>query len=392
MPHLLTKSVPLIPPATCRCAVLFVALLPSPTQAAEPAQSPVFVSGKDGYHTYRIPSLIVTKKGTLLAFCEGRKKSRSDTGDIDLLLRRGFDGGKTWGKTQVVWDDGANTCGNPCPVIDARTGTIWLLMTHNLGSDTEAMILDGKSKGTRTVYVCHSNDDGRSWSKPVEITRDVKKPNWTWVATGPGVGIQLKSGRLVIPCDNYVARSKVRQSHVILSDDGGKTWKLGGVVGPQCNESQVVERADGSLLLNMRGYTGKNRRLVAVSKDGGETFSRPVPDSELIEPVCQASILRHPGKKGGILFSNPASTKREKMTVRLSRDEGKSWAHAKLLHAGPAAYSCLAVLSDGQIGCLYERGEKSPYETITFARFSLDWLTGCRTWATTARCTCRSCG
>ena len=125
-------------------------------------------------------------------------------------------------------------------------------------------------------------------------------------------------------------------------------------------------------MLNMRSDRGKNRRLVAVSKDGGETFSKPVEDEKLVEPVCQASILRLPGETGGIAFSNPASTKREKMTVRLSTDGGKTWPHAKELHAGPAAYSCLAVLPGGQIGCLYERGEKNAYETITFARFPRD--------------------
>ena len=148
------------------------------------------------------------------------------------------------------------------------------------------------------------------------------------------------------------------------------------MVGPHCNECQVVELADGSLMLNMRSYRGNNRRLVAISKDGGVTFSKPVEDEALIEPVCQASILRLPGEKGGILFSNPASTKREKMTVRLSRDEGKTWPHAKALHAGPAAYSCLAVLPDGDIGCLYERGDKNPYETITLARFTRGWVAG----------------
>jgi sialidase-1 len=343
--------------------------------AAEPEQKPVFVAGQEDYHTYRIPSLLVTKKGTLLAFCEGRKKGRSDAGDIDLLLKRSFDGGKTWAKTQVVWDDGENTCGNPCPVVDPKTGTIWLLLTHNLGSDTEAMIVNGTSQGTRTVWVSKSEDDGATWSKPVEITKEVKKPDWTWYATGPGVGIALKSGRLVVPCDNEVAGSKVRQSHVIFSDDGGKTWKLGGVVGPQCNESQIVELNDGSLLLNMRSYRGNNRRLVAVSKDGGETFTNPVEDRPLIEPVCQASLLRLPGERGGILFANPASTKRERMTVRLSRDEGKTWPYARVLHEGPSAYSCLAVLPDGTIACLYERGDKNAYETITLARLSRDLLT-----------------
>jgi sialidase-1 len=344
--------------------------------AAEPEQAPVFVSGQHGYHAYRIPSLLVTKKGTLLAFCEGRKYGGDDSGDIDLLLRRSFDGGKTWAKTQVVWDDGGNTCGNACPVLDSRTGTVWLLLTHNLGRDTEATITNSTSRGTRTVWLARSTDDGATWSRPVEITKAVKRPDWTWYATGPGVGIQLKSGRLVVPCDNQVAGSKRQQSHVIVSDDGGKTWKLGGVVGPQCDESQAAELPDGRILLNMRSYRGDHRRLVAVSKDGGQTFSRPTPDRQLVEPVCQASILSYRGERGSVLFSNPASTQRERMTVRLSRDGAKTWPYARVLHGGPSAYSCLAVLSDGTVACLYERGDKHPYETITFARFSLDWLTG----------------
>jgi len=136
----------------------------------------------------------------------------------------------------------------------------------------------------------------------------------------------------------------------------------------------VVERADGSLLLNIRSYRGNYRRLVSVSKDGGQTWSQPVEDDALVEPVCQASLVHHPGIEGGVLFSNPASTKRERMTVRLSRDEGKTWPVAKVLYDGPSAYSCLAVLRDGSIGCLYERGKKQASETITFARFSRQWL------------------
>src|SRR5271157_3429796 len=124
---------------------------------AELEQTPVFISGQDGYHTYRIPSLIVTNKGTLLAFCEGRKTNGGDIGDIDLLLKRSFDGGKTWTKAQVVWDDGPNTCGNPCPVLDSRNGTIWLPMTHNIGSDTEEMLVNGTGKGTRTAWISRSD-------------------------------------------------------------------------------------------------------------------------------------------------------------------------------------------------------------------------------------------
>lgn len=337
-------------------------------------QSPVFLAGEGGYHTYRIPSLIVTKQGTLLAFCEGRKKGTSDAGDIDLVLRRSLDGGKSWQPMQVVWDDGPNTCGNPCPVVEQSTGVIWLLLTHNLGEDKEPAIIDGTSKGSRTVWVSKSSDDGGKWSKPVEITKHVKQPDWTWFATGPGVGIQTKFGRLVIPCDNKVAKTKARQSHVIYSDDKGETWKLGGVVGPNCNESQIAELPDGSLLLNMRSYEANKRRLIAKSTDGGLTFSKPVEDQALIEPVCQASLIRYAADEPLLLFSNPASTKREKMTVRLSRDGGKTWPVARQLHAGPAAYSCLTVLPDKTIGCLYERGEKTPYEEISLARFPLTWL------------------
>lgn len=356
-------------------AVAFLLALSAAGRTAEVKQVPVFVSGQDGYHTYRIPALLVTKKGTLLAFCEGRKNSSSDTGHIDLLLQRSFDGGQTWVKRQLVWNDGGNTCGNPCPVQDARTGTIWLLLTHNLGSDTEEQILNGTSKGTRTVWVSKSDDEGATWSQPVEITQDVKRPDWTWYATGPGIGIQLPSGRLVVPCDHQVAGTRVQQANVIFSDDAGKSWKLGGVVGPKCDEAQVVELRDGRVMLNIRSYRGNHRRLVALSKDGGLTFSELHEDAHLIEPVCQGSILRYPGAQGGILFSNPASTKRERMTVRLSRDEGCSWPLSRVLHDGPSAYSCLGVLPDGTIACLYERGERSAYETITLARFTIDEFT-----------------
>lgn len=360
--------------------LLLVLVFQSPlqiTRAQPPAgvdEKVLFQAGEGGYHTYRIPSMIVSKNGVVLAFCEARKSGRSDNGDIDLIVRRSQDGGKTWGAPQIVWDEGANTCGNPCPVVDQKTGTISLLLTHNVGSDTEAKIVGGTSKGSRTVWITKSTDDGATWEKPLEITKDVKRPDWSWYATGPGVGIQLKSGRLLIPCDNKLDGGKLRQSHVIYSDDGGKSWMLGGVVGPGCNECQAVELADGTVMLNMRSYHGNNRRLVAISKNGGETFSRPIEDKELIEPVCQASIVRGPGDKGGLLFSNPANLKREKLTIRQSTDEGKSWSESRLLFDGPAAYSCLTTLRDGTVCCLYERGIKSPYEQIVFARFSVDWI------------------
>ncbi len=343
-------------------------------------QVDVFISGQDGYHTYRIPSVIVTNKGTVLAFCEGRKRGRGDSGDIDLLLKRSEDGGRTFSTQQIVWDDADNTCGNPCPVVDRQSGTIFLLMTHNLGSDTEEMIAGGKSKGTRTVWICYSTDDGKTFSKPQNLTHLLKKPDWTWYATGPGAGIQLGSGRLLVPCDHKEAQTKVFRSHVVYSDDRGKTWKLGGIVGSGTNECEAVELADGSVMLNMRNYNRKYQcRAVAISKDGGQNFGEVYYDQALVEPVCQASIRRYSlpqgGRPGVILFSNPASTnKREKLTVRASFDEGKTWPISRIIHEGPAAYSCLAVGGDGTIYCLYERGEESPYEKITLARLSLGWL------------------
>jgi sialidase-1 len=339
------------------------------------ATGEVFQAGEGGYHTYRIPSLLVTSKGTLLAFAEARKRGTSDTGDIDLVLKRSSDGGATWSPLQGVWDDGENTCGNPCPVQDRATGTIWLPLTHNLGKDHEKDIVAGTAKGSRTVWMSRSDDDGATWAKPVEITSAVKRPEWTWFATGPGNGIQTRDGRLVIPCDSKDLGGKKGYSFVMTSADGGKTWKTGGAVGDFWNECQVAELADGSLLLNMRNHDrSKRRRGIAISKDGGATWSEAVANPALVEPVCQASLVRHPE---GLLFSNPGTDKtRTRMTVRLSRDEGKTWPVEKVLHEGPAAYSSLAVLPDGTIACLYERGEKSPYERIVLARFPPAWLTG----------------
>lgn len=336
----------------------------------------VFVSGQEGYHTYRIPAIVQTKKGTLLAFCEGRRNDRGDSGDIDLLLKRSMDRGRTWSRAIPVADFGPDTIGNPAPVVDRRTGAIWLLLTSNPGNVTEKQIRTGLSGPTRTVWVTQSKDDGLTWSKPVDITAAVKQPDWSWYATGPVNGIQLRSGRIVIPANHDRGDASRRYSHVIYSDNSGKTWKLGGSAGPHCNESTVVELGDGSLMLNMRSYHGKNRRAVSISKDGGLTFSEPVLDDALIEPVCQASLLRAgKGRNSVLLFANPADTKRVNMTVRLSRDAGKTWSFAKSLHAGPSAYSNLIELKAKRIGILYENGESAPYERITFEQLGPDWLT-----------------
>jgi sialidase-1 len=257
-------------------------------------------------------------------------------------------------------------------------------MTWNRGDDKEPDIIDRKSKDTRRVFVTSSEDDGVTWAKPKEITQDVKLPKWTWYATGPGNGIQLTqgphAGRLVVPCDCIEAESKDYHSHVILSDDHGKTWRLGGISPqPNVNECTVAELSDGRLVLNMRGdHAQKKNRQICFSKDGGDTWTDQCFDETLIEPVCQASLLRYAQPqdktKTFLLFSNPASQKRENMTVRLSTDDGKTWAAAKSLHSGPSAYSSLAVLPNGTIGDLYENGEKDAYEKISLAIFPVDSL------------------
>ncbi|KAB2673882.1 MAG: exo-alpha-sialidase [Verrucomicrobia bacterium] len=366
--------------------LLALALAARAADTADPvSRTNVFRSGAQGAHTYRIPALVATTRGTLLAFAEARKTGSGDAGDIDLVLRRSTDQGRTWLPPQTVWDDGSNTCGNPCPVVDRDSGTIWMLMTWNRGTDAESRIIAGQSQDTRRVFVANSIDDGLSWSKPREITSDVKRADWTWYATGPGAGIQIERGphrgRLVIPCDHIEAATRRYYSHAIHSDDHGLTWKLGGSTPRDgVNECEVVELTGDRLLLNMRNYHKSQRvRQQAVSGDGGMVWTdqRHVP--ELSDPICQASIRRHswpePGRRSVLLFANPAGGKREGITVRASFDEGRTWPVSRLLDPRPGAYSCLAILPDATIGLLYEAGDKGPYENLVFARFPLGWLT-----------------
>ena len=362
---------------------LFVALLllvsvgVHAADRGEMSRTRVYESGMEGYVAFRIPAIVRTKSGALLAFAEARKASRSDAGNIDLVLRRSEDGGSTWGDMIVVWNDGDNTCGNPAPVVDSRSGRVVLLMTWNKGTDKERDIMSRTSQESRRVYICHSDDEGLSWSKPQDITSSVKRPDWTWYATGPCHALQMchKSyrGRLVVPCNHavYHGEDSDYNSHLIMSDDGGESWYIGGLMLGG-NESTVAELKDGTLMYNARWQRGEARyaRHYAISRDGGKSLGEVVRDTTLVEPVCQGSIIGYsPNGRATdeLLFCNPASTKRrENLTLRYSRDGGESWCKSVVVVGGHAAYSDLVVLRSGDVGVLCESGDKSPYERIEF--------------------------
>ena len=321
----------------------------------------LFQGGIEGYRSYRAPAVVLSNKNTLLAFCEGRRKGPDDGGDIDLLLRRSTDGGKTWQPMRRVYDKEATqiAIGNACPVVDRATGTIWLPFCRN----------------NDQVFVTKSTDDGLTWDKPKEITQQVKKPGWGWYATGPGHGIQLQSGRLVIPCD-HDNRDCKPHSLVFYSDDRGQTWKLGGETGRPWRSAKSSNLPTSPCSCPCGDDDGKTSlRAFATSSDGGLSWSPAIHHQQVVCCECQASIQRYSlppaGTKNRILFSGPEGPRR-KMTIRLSYDEGKTWPVAKVLYAGLAAYSDLVVLPDGTIGCVYER---NLYRKIAFARFTLGWLT-----------------
>ena len=343
-------------------------------------QSDVFVGGQDGIFEYRIPVLVTSNEGTLLAFCDARVEKEGDPpNNIDLVLKRSFDGGKTWGPLQLLVDAGEGAVADSCGLVDRRTGTIWVFSVYCPTGIGSANAQPGLAGDTFMYWAVKSDDDGETWSEPIDITAMVKKPEWRAGSPGPGTGIQTRDSRLIIP-RYYTAGDGRSVALLSYSDDHGKTWRMGGEAkGPwSTNETQVVELRDGSLLLNMRGATG-NRRKIARSSDGGMTWSEMTEDPALIEPRCQGSLIVHTDgvyyPKSRLVFLNPASLERNNMTARLSYDEGKTWPISKQLYAGPSAYSSLTVLQDLTIGCLYERGEQGPYEKITFARFNLEWLT-----------------
>ncbi|MEY9991222.1 sialidase-1 [Streptomyces sp. V4I8] len=374
------------------------------TASADPGctSSVPYVSGEGDYDTYRIPATITTRRGTVLAFAEGRHDGAGDTGDIDVVLRRSLDGGCTWGPVTVVAAGDGDTRGNPSPVVDPRTGAIVLVTSYNSGDVTEVQIMRGEATAeqSRRVFVQRSVDDGRRFSAPRDITGAVKPANWRWYATGPGHAIALRrgphSGRLVVPSNHSAApppgsadtgqEPKYYGAHAIHSDDGGRTWQLGFVDESydgvsNANESTAAELPDGRLYFNSRDQLGTSagNRLDSHSTDGGETLDRPYTVQATLNdvPVVEGSVLQLPGAEAPLIFSGPSvPTARQSMAVWRSTDGGATFTKALTLSQQRAAYSDLVPLGRRTVGILYETGVAGPYESIEFRRLPADGLPG----------------
>lgn len=348
----------------------------------------VFDGGTDGYHSYRIPSIIRTKNGTLIAFAEGRRWNNSDWGDINLVYKRSFDNGNTWSALGEVIGAGNGTWGNPTAVYDwhqGPNGRVWLFMSWHAGDHDEISDID--TWGKRRVKVSYSDDHGATWSSPADLTNTLLPPNYKWDAMGPGIGIQTlfdHPGRLIIPA----------KGRNIYSDDHGATWQYQLIAGGT-DEGTIVERMDGQLLRNDRPGSSlweasKRRRIAVGSIEGG--FPGWSIENELPDPKCEGSIMRyntdHPAR---IIFLNPNSTsKRCNMTVRISYDEGNSWARSRPIYdwntcdyapitVAKGGYSSMIKTADYAIGALIEINENvhdnaNSHRSIEFHKFNLAWI------------------
>lgn len=379
-------------------------------------KSTPYAARQDNHNYFRIPAVCATKSGTLLAFAEARNTNpdfmtaenassfpvnpaiqsgtSKDSGDIDLVLKRSTDGGATWSSMITLFDDYTNTCGNPVPVVDFSTGRIWLFFCWNpypTSGFQSNIVSISDSYGSRRVLHCYSDDDGLTWSKPVDATSTLKGPLTSyWYATGPCHGIQLKvtprRGRIMIPCNYRTGANSAaggNHSACIYSDDNGATWKLGGESGLGGNESCLVELENGDIMQHVRiaetdlpaggGYRGSN-----FSSDGGVTWASSLTiNTDLIDPGCQGAVcnVKKEGKPTNtLLVSNCKSSSRSNMTISKSTDGGKTWSRAYNVFSGRAAYSDIIQLTDGSVCVLYECGDgaingtANPNERISFLR------------------------
>jgi len=346
----------------------------------------VFRGGEDGYHTYRIPSVIETRGGTLLAFAEGRVGAAADRRENDIVLRRSDDNGVTWGALQVIAEEGVHSLNDPTPIEvtqGVHAGRVYLLM-RRVACRQEVIGGACTPIGDQPYapLLIFSDDEGLTWSPPRDLTEVVHDPS---DAVGPGIGIEMQGdrfrGRLVFPMWGRGL------NYALYSDDGGETWVAGEPSSTDgtdttANETQLAELSDGRLWLNARhssnaGEFAVGLRKVAFSDDGGDTWTDLADDPLLPDLQVMASVLTFSRAEDEgserLLFSSPVEVFRSTGTVRLSYDDGESWPVSKVLIEGYFQYNSLVRLDCGHVGSLYERGLIT--EEIRFARFSMDWLT-----------------
>lgn len=346
-------------------------ITPSPLLPSVVGQA-VRKRGEDGVHTYRIPGLVCTPQGTLIAVYDMRHNNSLDLQeDIDVGVSRSLDGGRTWLPMQKAIDMGQwgnrpekeNGIGDPAVLVDPQTGRIWIaaLWLHgNPGKRAWWASRPGISPDkTGQLILTYSDDEGASWAEPVNITPQVKKPEWYLCFNGPGMGITTKEGVLVFAAQ-FKDKNQIPHSTILYSKDKGKSWHIGTGARSKTTEAQVVELNDGSLMLNMRDDRGGSR-AVAVTRDWGKTWEEHSSSrSALPEPVCQASLIRIQLEDGrqGLAFFNPADTlSRIRSTLKLSFDEGKTWPekyHTLVYEPGSYGYSCLTQIAPGRLGVIYE--------------------------------------
>lgn len=372
-------------------------------------------NGQEKVHTYRIPGLTTTRKGTLLAIYDVRRDTNKDLqGNIDIGLSRSTDGGRTWEPMRIVLDMGAwgglpqkfNGVSDANIVVDEKDNSIYVfgLWMHGV-LDKSGRFIEGlsdtsgawehqwKDRGsqpgfgereTSQLIYTVSRDDGKTWTKPVNATRMFKKREW-WLGTvAPGHGITLADGTIVIPTQGRDSTG-LPFSNITWSKDRGRTWHTSNPAYGNTTESMAVQLSDGSIMLNMRhnenrGNTVRNGRAVAVTRDLGRTWTEhPTSRNALIEPTCMASLHRHEYTEGGkrksvLLFSNPNSTKgRNHITIKVSFDDGMTWpeSHWTLIdEENSRGYSCITSIDEKTVGILYEGSQAS----MTFLRFPISAL------------------
>jgi sialidase-1 len=336
----------------------------------------LFTSNDGGFGTIRAPALAMTPSGVLIAVAQAQQ-SLADISADKLVMRRSMDLGKTWEPLRVIVDFGADTALGATMVVDRTRGRVVLAFVRYPAGTSEPTVVPGISGPlVLTNWVTISDDDGMSWSQPTDITASTKIAEWNTVAFGPCRGIQMPSGRLYLPANH--GPFGAHRAFVAWSDDGGESWTMGQDTEIGATEPAVVALSETELMINARGFMGALVRKIATSTDAGMTWSPLHDDPTLVEPQCQASLLRYSGLDDGyesvLLFSNPAVTlNRFRMTVRMSLDDAQTWPYSHLVYEPSSAYSCLERLSDGSVGLAYE---KNSYSFITYSHFSLAWLTG----------------